>query len=90
MNATASLDRLRDAYAAYHRAYTARAQDGGAQELARRRLDLALVLSQEDELPDGLVDQVAQDARLVLEVLTIPWDNAPETTAGPRVREPGA
>lgn len=66
MNGTAQLDRLRDAYAAYHRAYSARQTDPEA--LVRARLDLALVLSQEDELPDGVVAQVAEDAREVLEL----------------------
>lgn len=66
MNAIAELDRLREAYAAYHRAYVARESDPDG--LARARLDLALVLSQEGELPDGVVDQVAQDARNVLDL----------------------
>lgn len=67
MNGTAELDRLREAYAAYHRAYVARETDPDA--LARARLDLALVLSQAGELPEGVVDQVAQDARDVLELV---------------------
>ena len=68
MNGTAQLDRLREAFAAYHRAYAARDAEGGAVALARTRLDLALVLSQEEELPDGVVAQVGEDARVVLDL----------------------
>ena len=61
-----SLDRLRETYAAYHRAYAQRESD--ADGLVRARLDLALVLSVEGELDDRVVEQVEQDARAVLQL----------------------
>ena len=60
------MDRLREAYAAYHRAYVAREVD--AEGLVRARLELALVLSLDSDLDARLVEQVEQDARAVLQL----------------------
>lgn len=61
-----SVDRLRDAYAAYHRAYVARDEDPDA--LVRTRLELALVLGADGDLDERVVAQVVEDARAVLQL----------------------